>query len=573
MTLVCHPRTEVAPRRRRLALPARASYAARVTDPEPTRRPTAGLWSRLAIAVVFGGLALWLNLLEPDPTYADGSLWPPIDAAIGLLSLPAVIYRHRWPMAMLVITALLAGPSIAATGPAVVVAVSVCAGHRWGQMVAAGLATCSSSVIFTLIHIPEGERTFTIAWGIALSAVVVAVGWLLGVWRENRRAAWSIAWRMALALAVGLLLYAAVLSEGSATGYREGQFWQVLDPLVGMVAIALIPLRRRWPLAIVIVTSLLAATAATASGAALLVLASVSTTRDWRKITIGALVNLGTGLLFGVIHDIWGGLTDVVTNTSVVALCVTIGLFIGARRELVDNLRAQVETARREQEARVAQARTSERARIAREMHDVLAHRISTVAMHAGALSYRDDLPPDQVRRTAELLQETSHQALIELREVLGVLREQDSPTNAAPEPPQPTLADLAELVEAARINGQDIDVQLSIESERLPTPLSRNAFRIVQESLTNARKHAPHAPVTIRLSGNPGGELDMEVRNPTATPTTGVPATPGAGLGLVGLRERATLSGGTLSATTDRQHDFVVRAILPWPFEEENTA
>ncbi len=106
-------------------------------------------------------------------------------------------------------------------------------------------------------------------------------------------------------------------------------------------------------------------------------------------------------------------------------------MYIGSRRELLATLRERANTSEAVQAARVAQARAAERAQIAREMHDVLAHRISLVTMHAGALTYRTDLDADQMRATAEVIQENSHQAMVELREVLGLLR--DGPGDSAP--------------------------------------------------------------------------------------------------------------------------------------------
>ena len=134
---------------------------------------------------------------------------------------------------------------------------------------------------------------------------------------------------------------------------------------------------------------------------------------------------------------------------------VSFGLYIGSRRELLWTLRHRAERAEAEQELRVAQARTNERARIAREMHDVLAHRISQVSMHAGALAFREDLTPDEVRTSAAVIREKAHEALTDLRGVLGVLRGADGEPALAP---QPTYADLGDLVEEAREGGLHVD-------------------------------------------------------------------------------------------------------------------
>lgn len=132
------------------------------------------------------------------------------------------------------------------------------------------------------------------------------------------------------------------------------------------------------------------------------------------------------------------------------------GLFVRARRQLVLTLRERAERAEADQRLREEAARMSERTRIAREMHDVLAHRISLMALHAGGLEVRPDLAPDQVRETAVLLRSTARQALEELRGVIGVLR-QDPGTEAAPMLPQPSLSDIRRLVEQTRQAGGSI--------------------------------------------------------------------------------------------------------------------
>jgi signal transduction histidine kinase len=216
-------------------------------------------------------------------------------------------------------------------------------------------------------------------------------------------------------------------------------------------------------------------------------------------------------------------------------------------------------------------------------MHDVLAHRISLVAMHSGALAYRTDLRPEQVSETAEIVRDSANRALTELRAVLGVLREVPGAggvDGGAPEPPQPTLDDLGPLVAEAASGGSIVRFDSSGDLSSVPEQVSRNAYRIVQECLTNARKHAPGAPVRLAVSTAPGAGLDDEevrvsVRNPAALPsarrgtggTDGIRPgrTEGAGLGLLGLTERAVLAGGELTYGPDRAGDFVVTARLPW--------
>jgi signal transduction histidine kinase len=234
-------------------------------------------------------------------------------------------------------------------------------------------------------------------------------------------------------------------------------------------------------------------------------------------------------------------------------------MYIGSRRELMWTLRARAERAEAEQELRVAQARGTERARIAREMHDVLAHRISQISLHAGALAYRSDLTPEETRASAEVIRDKAHEALTDLRGVLGVLR--DATTGERLRAPQPTFADLPRLLDEARESGTRVELEDLVEGGDVPDAAGRTVYRIVQEGITNARKHAPGALVTVRISGGPDDGIEVLLRNPVGF---GPSRTPGAGLGLVGLAERAELRGGRLDHGREGS-TFVLRGWIPW--------
>jgi signal transduction histidine kinase len=147
------------------------------------------------------------------------------------------------------------------------------------------------------------------------------------------------------------------------------------------------------------------------------------------------------------------------------------------------------------------------REEIAREMHGVLGHRLSLLSVHAGALAYRPDASTEEVSGAAEIIRSSAHQALQDLREVIGVLR---APVG---ELPQPTFADLPQLVEGSRKAGFPVDLTLDAPGP-LPDRVGRTAYRIVQEDLTNAMKHAPGQQVTISVTGAPGNGLHVELRN-----------------------------------------------------------
>ena len=230
------------------------------------------------------------------------------------------------------------------------------------------------------------------------------------------------------------------------------------------------------------------------------------------------------------------------------------GLFVRARRELVRSLHELADRAGDE-------AREAERRRIAREMHDVLAHRLSLLSVHAGALEFNSDAPPEEVAEAAGVIRENARAALEELRGVVGVLREDTG--ESLTEPPQPTLADLPALVEESRAAGMRIDARIEPDDAAPSAAVGRTAYRIVQEGLTNARKHAPGAAVTITVQAV-DADLQVEVRSlaPVAVPSAA--PLPGAGTGLIGLAERVTLAGGELEHGVDPDGAFVLRARLP---------
>src|SRR5829696_3575016 len=230
------------------------------------------------------------------------------------------------------------------------------------------------------------------------------------------------------------------------------------------------------------------------------------------------------------------------------------GLFVRARRELVRSMREQADRAGEE-------ARAAERRRIAREMHDVLAHRLSLLSVHAGALEFRPDAPADEVAEAAGVIRESARSALDELRGVIGVLREDGGESLTGP--PQPTLADVAALVDESRAAGMRITARIELGDAAPPAAVGRTAYRIVQEGLTNARKHAPGAAVTLTVQA-PDGDLQVEVRSLAPVAVAAVSPPPGAGTGLIGLTERVALAGGDLEHGVDADGAFVVRARLP---------
>ncbi len=238
-------------------------------------------------------------------------------------------------------------------------------------------------------------------------------------------------------------------------------------------------------------------------------------------------------------------------------LAVVAGLWMGSRRRLVTALNVQVEHLRSERELREQAARLSERSVIAAEMHDVLAHRLSLIALHAGVLSTRKDLPA-QVAERIDLLRTASTEALNDLRDLLGALRSNDP--GPLDQPPAPVLQDVTEVIAQARRAGQRVDTVIDGQAELAPAAHRLAVFRLVQEALTNARKHAPAAPVQVHIDYGPP-VTDIEVTNsPSPDHAQVVPS----GFGLVGLRERVEALGGRLSAGPGNAGTWSVAARIP---------
>jgi len=210
-------------------------------------------------------------------------------------------------------------------------------------------------------------------------------------------------------------------------------------------------------------------------------------------------------------------------------------------------------------------ARREEQARIAREMHDVLGHRLSLLSLQAGALEVTSGTTPDAVE-AAKTVRTTARQSLDDLRQVIGVLRGSgfaDRPAGGPAQPPQPTLADIPDLVTGARQAGLAVNLTVLLDqAATAPAQLGTAAYRILQEALTNVLRHAPGAPAEVSVRGGPGAGLLIEVANPL--PPQPVPS-PGSGTGLTGVNERIGLLGGTLAAGPADERTFVLRASLPW--------
>jgi len=370
-----------------------------------------------------------------------------------------------------------------------------------------------------------------------------------------------------------LFFFAATLAIHSAThsaqlGLRGPLL--AIDVIGGAGLCLALWWRRRWPLGLGLASLPVLAVSSSAGAAGVIILYTVAAYRRWQLAVLVAAAQIALLPLERAIYPQNTSLTAYyLTGTLGLAVVVAWGMFRHSRRqaqrERAGRAEAEEHRAEAEEQLRTEQIRYAERTRIAREMHDVLAHRISLLSLHAGALEFRPDAPPEEVARAAAVIRASAHQALDDLRVVIGVLR--DRTDGQGPQPPQQTLAALPALLEESRAAGMRIHAEVRLpDLAAVPDPIGRHTLRIVQEALTNARKHATSAPVELRLEGAPGHGLAIEVRNPSPALATGESKIPGTGTGLLGLAERAALSGGRLEHGLDEHGYFRLRAWLPWP-------
>ncbi|MEU4235775.1 histidine kinase [Actinoplanes sp. NPDC026619] len=360
------------------------------------------------------------------------------------------------------------------------------------------------------------------------------------------------------ALAGGALLVAV----GDPTGPVSGLVPWPVDVAIGVPACFALLLRRRWPLGLALVVVPLSAVSVMAGGAVLGAIFGLALRRALRVAMGFAALYLATIPVYLLLQrdphlPLW---TDLVVRGVLVTAAVGWGLYARERQALIRHLDERATRAETEQVARVERARRDERDRIAREMHDVLAHRLSMISLQAGALELHPAMAPE-LHTAAGVIQSGAHEALDELRAVIGVLRHD---AGDRPEPPQPGLAEVRELVADARRCGSDVRFDSGLGARQPPGVTGRIAYRVVQEALTNARKHAPGSPVRLVLDGGPGDGLRIEVSNPVAAGAAVVAPVPGSGLGLVGAAERVELAGGRLTHGLAAGR-FRLEVRLPW--------
>ncbi|GAB4083615.1 histidine kinase [Myceligenerans cantabricum] len=368
-----------------------------------------------------------------------------------------------------------------------------------------------------------------------------------------------------IGVAVALGLVAVILQSNEAEPLPA----EVLsvDRVVGVLGCLALWWRRRFPVVLGVLLAVSSSFSETIGGAAIVALFTVAAHRSTRATAGVCAVSLAA---LGTYQLLWPEPTvPPVTVFTIIGLghaaVVAWGLSVRHRRALVASLRERAAAAEVEARLRAERFEHETRAALAREMHDVLGHRLSLLSVHAGALAYSRDAPAGDRTRAAEVVRENAHRALQDLREVIGVLR---APVG---ELPVPGVVDVLELIDEARQAGTPVELRdeagVTAGDRHLPEIQDRTLYRLVQECLTNARKHAPGAPVVVRIAGSPGDDVTAEVVNEAPTSLPSPPSLPGeAGEGLRGLAERARLADGRLEHGPSGSGGWRVRMRLPWP-------
>ncbi|MFG3529537.1 sensor histidine kinase [Streptomyces sp. NPDC047917] len=414
-------------------------------------------------------------------------------------------------------------------------------------------------------------------------------------WWERRRS---------VALDVGLALLSAL--ECALEGVEFAGDTGLPVPagvLFGLIAGAVLVVRRRWPIAVVLVAI---ATTPAEMGflmglVGLYTLAASDVPRRITAVLMG-MSFMGTFIVTYVRlrqsvdeqADFGPGnwyvpLMSLFMSLGLTAPPVLFGLYIGARRRLMESLRERADSLERElslladrAEERAEWARTEERHRIAREMHDVVAHRVSLMVVHAAALQAVAPKDPAKAVRNAALVGDMGRQALTELREMLGVLRAGESVTARATSVPLasvgqaaaaaaaaaaredgPRLHEVETLVGESRAAGMTVELSVDGEARGYPPEVEQTAYRVVQEALTNVHKHAAGAKTWVRLAHR-DAEVAMQVENGPSDAATADAGLPSGGNGLVGMRERVLGLGGVFVSGPTDAGGFRVSAVLP---------
>jgi signal transduction histidine kinase len=349
---------------------------------------------------------------------------------------------------------------------------------------------------------------------------------------------------------------------GTSVGNGVQQHRVAAGLIVGVASAAVLLVRRRWPFG-TLVAILAIAVASPVDAQFILPLAvalyTIGSVRSWEAAIGGSGIVVGTGLVYVLVGGPGLGYDDLIATALACAIAAGVGLYVGSKRSSMEALEERAERLHRERELLAERAVAEERVRIAQELHDVVAHNVSLIVVQAQALGAT--VADTRVAEATDGIAGLGREAMAEMHRTLKLLRAHDD--DAAQRAPQPGLGDLDGLLDRSRTAG--VQVELAVEGDPRPLPQSvdLSAFRIVQEALTNVVKHAGRAPTRVMVGYGPDA-LELTIRD-SGDPTADAGPPGVGGHGLIGMRERAALFGGTLSAGPCDGHGFEVRASLPY--------
>jgi signal transduction histidine kinase len=371
---------------------------------------------------------------------------------------------------------------------------------------------------------------------------------------------------------IATLVVFAVLAQQLITKHPlPGQHpTTVLTWLLGVVSIAPILTHRRFPRTSVAVCLGAVAIYATGHyvaypGFAIFVLTFDMALHSEEQVSVPTL--FASAVVLGVAVDLQPAKVAVLATYLASEICVGLAWLAGwtlrRRRAQWAELHARAERLEREREEEARRAVTEERLRIARELHDVIAHSMSVIAVQSAVGNHVIDSQPAEARQALAAIEATSRSALTEMRRLLGVLRQEGEPRGSLT--PAPGLADLATLV--SQVQDAGLKVWINVDGQRGPVPpgIDLSAYRIVQEALTNVIKHSGSSSANVTISYRPDS-VTVEVTDPGAeAPAARVPAQrTGSGHGIIGIRERVAVFGGEFTAGPGPDGGFRVRACFP---------
>jgi signal transduction histidine kinase len=362
---------------------------------------------------------------------------------------------------------------------------------------------------------------------------------------------------------------AFVLLSGLAVswGHPPVEPYHRVVPILLVVVIAL-ALRHRWPLEALAVVAALSLAFDYKAIVVLPVLLAVFNAVEYTprpKMFVAVGIATATVLLAPIIHGVSLSFPGVLSRLLAIGLAVSAGLYLRARADYILGLRDRAERLERERELLAEQAVIEERVRIARELHDVVAHNVSLMVVQAQALAATGG---DQATQTETLgrIGNLGREAMSEMHRMLGVLRVPDGTLELEP---QPGVRDLPALVARTREAGLAAELTVSGQPRELAPVVDLSIYRIVQEALTNVIRHAKAAHAAVRLAYMPRG-IEVTVVDDGCGPSNGTVRaeleTPGEGHGLVGMRERVAMFGGELvaGARTDGDRGYQVHVVIP---------